>query len=107
MEYKIILKCIPRLWKEKIQDCNMNIKINKSFKSFLSIKNQQIFKLSTKSKEYYQCLINKIKHMTYNEKYWTPIFPDRPFWTDIWNSRVKNQKNKKIADFHFKLLHRI
>ena len=45
--------------------------------------------------------------MTYNEKYWTTIFPDRPFWTDIWKSRVKNQKNKKIADFHFKLLHRI
>ena len=107
MEYKIILKCIPRLWKEKIQDCNMNIKINKSFKPFLSIKNQQIFKLSTKSKEYYQYLINKIKHMTYNEKYWTTIFPERPFWTDLWNSRVKNQKNKKIADFHFKLLHRI
>lgn len=85
----------------------MNIKINKSFKPFLSIKNKKIYKLPIKSKEYYQILISNIRQRTYNEKYWTTIFPDRPLWTDIWKSRVKNQSNKKLADFHFKLLHKI
>lgn len=58
IEYKTILKSIPKIWKDKLKDCNMNIRIKKAFKPFLAVENKQVYKLRMKSKEYYQILIN-------------------------------------------------
>lgn len=107
IEYKLLIKTIPKLWKEKLIGCNMSIKVKKVLKPFLLVKNKQIYNLPVKAKGYYQLLIDKIKHKSFNEKYWDNIFSEKPPWNVIWSSRVKKQEVKKLADFHFKLLHRI
>lgn len=107
IEYKTILKSIPRIWKEKLKTPNIFTKVKKDLKPFLNYNNKLVFDLPVKAKGYYQILIKNTAQKTYNEKYWGNIFIDRPLWEDIWNKRVKCQNVKKLADFHFKLLHRI
>ena len=51
--------------------------------------------------------MRKISKITFNEKYWDNIFPDHTMWSKIYESRIKNQTVKKMADLHFKLLHRV
>ena len=41
------------------------------------------------------------------EKYRDKLFINKYTWREIWTSCRKSQKNKKNADFHFKLIHRI
>ena len=35
------------------------------------------------------------------------MFPNKPEWSLVYLKRIKNQNDKKLADFHFKLLHKI
>ena len=37
VEYKILLKAIPKLWKETLLLCNMNVKVKKECRPFLLI----------------------------------------------------------------------
>ena len=37
IEYKTILKAIPKLWKEKLKNCNMSTKVKKEIKPFMEI----------------------------------------------------------------------
>ena len=107
IEYKTILKSIPKAWKEKLQTCNANDKVKKEFKPYINLSNRPIYDLPFKAREYYSILINKIRKRSFIENYWSNLFPDRPIWTKIYETRIKNQKIKKIADFHFKLLHQV
>lgn len=85
----------------------MHTKVKKTLKPFLNSENKIVFDLPYKAKSYYNLLIKKIKQRTYNERYWRNIFKDIPLWVDTWSRRVKAQSVKKLADFHFKLLHKI
>ena len=69
INYNIILKSIPRFWKETIEDSDKYTKDKEAFKSFMQFNNKYIFDLPTKAKGYYNLLINTIRKRTYNEKY--------------------------------------
>ena len=43
----------------------------------------------------------------YVERYWNTIVPDNQESHDIWHARNAMQGNKQLADFNFKLLHKI
>ena len=85
----------------------MNTKVKKKIQPFLQNDGKISFKLPLKAKDYYIIQIKKIRKRTYNENYWSNIFPDRPIWTRVYEARIKHQTVKKIADFNYKLLHRI
>lgn len=106
-EYSKLLKSIPVSWKDKLKNTKMDIKVKKELKPFIWQNDKTIFDLPSKSKEYYQILIGKIKKRSHNEKYWSSLFPDRPLWTEVWCNKVKNPNIKKLGEFNFKLLHRI
>ena len=60
-EYSMLLKAIPRRWKDKINDSNTNIKVGKTFKPFETINNKVEYNLPSKRKFYCQILIQKRK----------------------------------------------
>lgn len=106
-EYQTILKSIPKLWKEKLQTGDMNTKVKKDLVPFLNINKTITYDLPKKARGYYNILIKGSRKRSFNENYWSNLFPDRPTWTNIYLNKIKNQKVKKLADFHFKLLHRV
>lgn len=85
----------------------MATKVKTELTPYITDNGKQILKIPVKSKDYYQLLIKNVKQKTHNENYWNKVFYDRPFWNSIWTNRVKYQKNKKLADFNFKILHRV
>ena len=107
IEYNIILKSIPSSWKTLLTNADMKTKIKKDLKPFIYTGNKYIFELPSKIKEYYTMLVNKIKGKSFIEKYWNNVFPNKPTWHDIWSSRIQMQSDKKLADFHYKILHKI
>ena len=107
IEYKTILKALPATWKQTLTNVNMQVKVKKELKPFICIDNNCIYDLPDKAKTYYELLIKNNTKKSYVEKYWNKIFPNNHAWKDIWTSRVKLQQNKKIAEFHYKLLHKI
>lgn len=107
IEYNTIIKSIPTFWKDKLKNTNMGIKVKKDLKPSLFNGNKYIFELPSKAKGFYEILIRRTRERSYIEKFWDKIFPNKPLWTEIWNSRVKAQTNKQLADFHFKLIHKI
>ena len=107
IEYHIIIKSIPKLWKDKLKEADMATKVKTELTPYLIDNGKRIFKIPIRSKDYYQLLIKSVKQKSYNENYRNKVFYDRPFWNSIWTNRVKYQKNKKLADFNFKILHRV
>lgn len=108
IEYNTILKSIPKTWKEKLLNSkDMNTKVKKVFKPFLEANNKEIYDLPHQARGYYKLLIKNICKRSHNENYWNNLFPDRPIWTHVYQNQIKNQKIKKLADFHFKILHRV
>ena len=106
IEYKILQKAIPKIWrKKKLVTSNMTTKVKKQFQLFLSIDNKVEFNLPKKARDYYNILIRRVRKRTFMEKHWSNLFPDRPTWTKIYECRLKNQNIKTLSDFHFKLLH--
>ena len=65
------------------------------------------YDLPDKARDYYRILMQSSSKRDHSENYWNNLFPDRPFWSRVYQARIKNQKVKKFADFHFKLLHRV
>ena len=107
MEYKTILKALPDEWKQVLKNTDMRIRIKKELKPFIFTENKHIYDLPVKAKNYYKLIMTNNKERSFIEKYWDKIFTNKYTWREIWTARIKSQKNKKIADFHFKLLHRI
>ena len=97
IEYNTTLKSIPRAWKDKIKGTNMDIKVKKDLKPFINDGNKYIYDLPLNSKGYYEKLIKKINAKSYIEKYWDNVIPNKPTWTEVWRTRVKEQKNKKTG----------
>ena len=85
----------------------MNTKVKKDFKPFLNVENKLIYELPYQARSYYKLLKMALCKKSHNENYWNNLFPDRHTWTQIYQNRIKDQKIKKLADFHFKLLHRV
>ena len=107
MEYTTILKSIPKTWKDMLKNINMNVKLKKELKPFIYTGKTYIYELPSKIKDYYAMLISKTKEKSFIEKHWDNIFPNKPTWQEIWSTRVKTQTDNKLAEFHFKLIHRI
>lgn len=107
VEYKVILKAIPKSWKEKLKLSSENVKIKKDLKPCILANNKYMYDLPIKAKGYYDLLVKTLRKRSFNEKYWTKLFPDRPEWSIIYESRVEKQMVKKLSEFHFKILHRI
>ena len=105
-EYQKIINAIPGHWKEKRKSGPKHTKVKKVIIPFLT-DTKQIFDLPYKAKGYYSLLIKKVQKRTYIEKHWNSIFPDKAEWSHIYLQRIKNQTNKKLADFHYKLIHKI
>ena len=103
IEYNTILKSIPETWKNMLKDINMGIKVKKDLKLFIYTGNKYIFELPSKAKDYYTILIGKLKEKSYIEKYWDNVLPNKTTWHENW----KTQTDKKLAEFHYKLIHRI
>lgn len=97
IEYHIIIKSIPKSWKEKLKNVDINTKVKTELTPFLNDNGKQIFRIPIRSKEYYQILIKNVRQKTFNEKYWNKVFQDRPFWSSIWTNRVKNKKKQEIG----------
>ena len=108
-EYKTIQKAIPKTWKEKLKQCNMKIKVKKDVKPFINTNNKILYdtNIPNKSRDFYKLLIKQLCKKSHMEKYWTNLFPDRPAWKTLYEKRIKNIGNKQLADFHFKLIHKI
>ena len=85
----------------------MNVKLKKELKPFIYTGKTYIYELPSKIKDYYAMLISKTKEKSFIEKHWDNIFPNKPTWQEIWSTRVKTQTDNKLAEFHFKLIHRI
>ena len=107
IEFKTILKALPVSWKQVLNNIDMAVRIKKELKPFISVGNKLIFEVPDKAKTFYEFLISNLKEKPYIENYWDKIFPDNYSWREIWKNRIQLQENKKIAEFHFKLLHRI
>ena len=106
-EYKTLLRSIPLIWKEKLSTANMEVKVKKQLQPFLQNEGKISYHLPLKAKDYYNILTKKIKKRTHNENYWNNIFPDHPIWEKVYIARIKQQPIKKLADFNYKLIHRI
>ena len=107
IEYKMLQKAIPKVWKEKLVSSNMPTHVKKQFRPFLLIDNKVEYNLPKKARDYYNIMISTTRKRTFLEKYWSNIFPDRPTWTKVYEGRFKNQNIKKLADFNFKIFHKI
>ena len=107
MQYKTILKALPDEWKRVLKNTNMNTRIKKVLKPFIFTENKFIYDIPVKAKSYYKLIMKNNTQRSFIEKYWDKIFINKYTWREIWTSRIKSQKNRKIADFHFKLIHRI
>ena len=107
IEYHTLLKAIPSSWKETLTNCHMGTKVKKEMKPFIETENKIVYNLPSKTKDYYNILVRKIRKKSYIQKYWDNTFINKPTWNDIWTHRIKLQSNKQLADFHFKLLHKI
>ena len=86
---------------------NMPTHVKKQFRPFLLIDNKVEYNLPKKARDYYNIMISTTRKRTFLEKYWSNIFPDRPTWTKVYEGRFKNQNIKKLADFNFKIFHKI
>ena len=85
----------------------MEVKVKTQFQPFLQNEGKISYHLPLKAKDYYNILTKKIKKRTHNENYWNNIFPDHPIWEKVYIARIKQQPIKKLADFNYKLIHRI
>ena len=85
----------------------MSTHVKKQFRPFLLIDNKVEYNLPKKARDYYNIMISTTRKRTFLEKYWSNIFPDRPTWTKVYEGRFKNQNIKKLADFNFKIFHKI
>ena len=106
-EYMTIQRAIPKTWKEKLKQCNMKIKVKKDTKPFLNTNDKILYDIPNKSCDFYKLLIKQLCKKTHMEKHWNNLFPDRPAWRTFYEKRIKNIGYKKLADFHFKLIHKI
>ena len=106
-EYNAILKSIPRSWKNILKNVNMNTKIKKDLKPIIYTGNKYIFEPPSKIKDYYGILVNKLTEKSYIEKYWDNVIPNKPAWHQIWTTRIQAQSDKKLSEFHYKLIHKI
>ena len=100
IEYATILKSIPQAWKNSLKNVDMKLKVKKGM-------HKHIFDLPVKIKDYYTILTNKIKEKSYIEKYWNDVIPNKPTWCEIWKLRIQTQVDKKLSEFHYKLIHKI
>ena len=82
----------------------MNIKVKKEIGPFLNINNKISYDIPNKSKGFYVLLKKQVSKKSHMEKYWTNLFPS---WNIFYEKRIKYSENKKLADFHFKLIHKI
>ena len=106
-EYNTILKSILRSWKNILKNVNVNTKIKKDLKPIIYTGNKYIFEPPSKIKDYYGILVNKLTEKSYIEKYWDNVIPNKPAWHQIWTTRIQAQSDKKLSEFHYKLIHKI
>ena len=106
-EYMTIQKAIPKTWKDCLKTCNMQTKVKQNIKPFININNKILYDLPKKSCEFYKLLMKQTCKKSHMEKYWTNLFQDTPLWKIVYENRIKNIGDKKLADFHFKLIHKI
>ena len=106
-EYLTIQKAIPKTWKDLIKECNMQIKVKKNIKPFININNKIVYDFPNKLRDFYKLIIKQTRKKSHMEKYWANLFPDKPLWKTVYEKRIKNIGDKKLADFHFKLIHKI
>ena len=107
LEYNTILKSIPRTWKNILINVNMNTKIKKDLKPIIYTGNKYIFEPPSKIKDYYTILVDQLKEKSFIEKYWDNVLPNKPTWHEIWTTRIQTQSDRKLADFNYKLIHKI
>ena len=107
IEYNTILKSIPKAWKDKIKETNAHSKVKKELKPFIFDGYKYIYELPSKIKDYYKILIKRIVEKSYIEKHWNSVIPNKPNWNDIWRIRIREQQDKKLSEFHYKLIHKI
>ena len=106
-EYNTIINSIPRSWKEKLRHADMRTKVKTCLKPFINDNGLYKYNIPKTSKEYYKLLVKGTRKKSFIQKHWDKIFPNKPTWNNVWTKRVMLQKNKTLADFHFKLLHKI
>ena len=107
IEYSTILKSIPKTWIRTLKNINMGLKVKKGLKPFIFTGNKYIYELPTRAKDYYKLIVSKVKEKSFVEKYWDNVLPNKPAWHDIWKTRIQLQSDKKLSDFHYKLIHKI
>lgn len=61
VEYHVIIKSIPKLWKDKLKEADMATKVKTELTPYITDNGKQILKIPVKSKDYYQLLIKNVK----------------------------------------------
>ena len=83
------------------------VKLKKELKPFIFDGYKYIYELPSKIKDYYKILIKRIVEKSYIEKHWNSVIPNKPNWNEIWRIRIREQQDKKLSEFHYKLIHKI
>ena len=111
-ESKLLWSCIPRKWKnvlveERAPNCKAEEShyVEKNKNPSLGMQTTQVkCKLS---RLLYKSLIDKNFVKPGVETYWETFFQKELSWPEIWKDRVTNVKERRLAQFNFKLLYKL
>ena len=101
VEYKCILEAIPILWRNVL---NRHEDVPTSTNQFTLFPRL----VKTTSKTIYNLCMKQAFMQPVCQRKWQLVFNENEInWKNVWNSKVKQIKENKLAQFNFKLLHRI
>ncbi len=106
MEYNSLISSIPKIWKRRLNECNMNeiVRVNP-----LKVKLYNIYKnvSDVKCKDYYRHLIRRKKIPATAVAKWETMYDNVEFdWSDIYCCAFENTRETHLQSFQYKTLNR-
>jgi hypothetical protein len=107
-ELFIIFKSIPKIWFTLLKANNMPVSISTRLRtSYVYVNNKRINIMHWKSRNIYNHVINKIAVVPIIQNRWGQELTNLPNWDDVWTMKTIFEKERKLAEFNYKLLFRI
>ena len=106
-ELFIIMKSIPKKWFDLVKN-SIPISVKSQMRtSCIYVNSKRVNIMYWKSKYIYVHLIEKKSILPIIQKRWNQEMSRLPKWQDIWTMKTIYEKEKKLAEFNYKLLFRI